>query len=61
MIIKELQPGDFIAQSLNGQTVRFEVIGIKHAGRQVQVTFRSPLGISSADYHGNAYIAATRH
>ncbi|WP_028453852.1 hypothetical protein [Chitinilyticum litopenaei] len=61
MIIRDLQPGDCFAQHLDGQTVRFEVIAIQTTGRQIQVTFRSPMGISSANYHRNAYIAASRH
>ena len=60
MFIKELQPGDRFAQSLNGQTVGFEVIAIRNAGRQYQVTFRSSLGESSARYSANACIVATR-
>ncbi|MBE9608286.1 hypothetical protein [Chitinilyticum piscinae] len=61
MIIRDLQPGDCFAQELNGQTVRFEVLAIDATGRQVQVTFRSPQGVSSAAYHRNAYISAHPH
>lgn len=62
LIIKELQPGDYFAQDVNGHAVRFEVIAIQPVGHEYQVTFRSAAGDCSAHYSARAVIAtATLH
>lgn len=60
MKIQELQPGDLITEQRLDHTVAFEVIAIRQIGRRFMVTFNSALGMTSAHYHGDAYIAAAR-
>lgn len=60
MKIQELQPGDRITEQRLDHTVAYEVIAIRQVGRRFMVTFNSALGLSSAHYPGDAYIAAAR-
>jgi len=60
MKVNQLLPGDRIADDCNGTMVDFEVVAVDQTGPRVQVTFQSILGLATASYNGNAYIAAAR-
>ncbi|KZE32669.1 hypothetical protein EV683_11856 [Crenobacter luteus] len=60
MQVKELLPGDKVTEQGNHAAVDFEVVSINKIGPRFWVTFRSILGIASASYPGDAYIAASR-
>ncbi|MFC4161147.1 hypothetical protein [Chitinimonas lacunae] len=60
MKVKELLPGDQVVDRRRGEEIRFEVVAVDKIGGLFQVTFRSMLGLASACYNGNAYIAAVR-
>ncbi|GAA5786423.1 hypothetical protein GCM10007860_09940 [Chitiniphilus shinanonensis] len=58
--VHQLQPGHYVTEQVNGQTLRLDIVAIAPHGRQVEVTFRSPLGLSQARYLATACIAARR-
>lgn len=60
MKVKELLPGDHVVDRWHNQDIDFEVVAVDKIGGLFQVTFRSMLGLASACYNGNAYIAAVR-
>ncbi|AXK38169.1 hypothetical protein [Crenobacter cavernae] len=60
MKVKELLPGDRVSEQGKHDAVDFEVVSINKMGQRFKVTFRSILGIASASYSGDAYIAASR-
>ncbi|KZE35236.1 hypothetical protein EV683_12015 [Crenobacter luteus] len=60
MRIKQLKPGVTIRDWLNGKVIHFEVLDVKPVGSRFEVTFRSPLGRSSAIYPGDAFVAVAQ-
>ncbi|WP_028535517.1 hypothetical protein [Paludibacterium yongneupense] len=58
MKISQLQPGHQILEHDDtGRTNRFEVVSIRQVGKMFEVTFLSALGLSSALYPANAFVA----
>ncbi|TJZ77305.1 hypothetical protein [Chitiniphilus eburneus] len=58
--VHQLQPGDYVTEQIDGRAMRLDIIAIVPQGRQVEVTFRSPLGLSRANYLATACMAAQR-
>jgi len=58
MQVNQLKPGHKITDHKNGEAIQFEVVQVKPVGRKFEVTFLSRLGLSSAVYPANAFVAA---
>ena len=61
MIISQLQAGDRFAQNLNGSRIDFEVVTVRPAGMEYEVTFRSKLGEDTARYAARACLVTDSH
>ncbi|MDN0073824.1 hypothetical protein QU481_02825 [Crenobacter sp. SG2303] len=59
MKINQLKPGHKITEHKDGEAaIQFEVVQVKPVGRKFEITFLSRLGLTSAVYPAEAFVAA---